>query len=57
MFGSHPAVTPSDPAVIVPIAGAAWYALLRKCVSELGEDQEAISNVFGSNAAQYYGLN
>ncbi|KAL1408165.1 hypothetical protein Q8F55_004969 [Vanrija albida] len=57
VFGSHPAVAPTDPAVIVPITGAEWYALLRKCVSELGEDQDAVSSVFGSNAAEYYGLN
>ncbi|TXT13378.1 hypothetical protein VHUM_00745 [Vanrija humicola] len=56
VFGSQPALLPTDPAVIVPISGAEWYRVLRKCVSELGEDADALSGVFGSNAAEHYGL-
>ncbi|CAK9784317.1 hypothetical protein CC85DRAFT_284854 [Cutaneotrichosporon oleaginosum] len=56
VFGSQPALPPTDPAIIVPVSGAAWYALLRKCVSELGEESEAMTAIMGKNAEEVYGL-
>lgn len=56
VFGSQPAVPPTDAALIVPISGAAWYSLLRKCVSELGEEHEAMTAIMGANAVKLYDL-
>ncbi len=56
MFGSQPALPPSDPAIVVPVRGAAWYALLRKCISELGEEGDAMTAIMGKNAEEVYGL-
>lgn len=57
VFGSAPALPPTDPEVIVPVSGAAWYALLRKCIAELGEDQESMTKIIGANAFGLYGFN
>lgn len=60
VFGSQPAVDvknhPDAEHLVVPIEGAEWYALVRKCIAELGEDQQAMTAVMGSNAAAYYSL-
>lgn len=56
VFGSQPALAPSDPAIAVPVSGAAWYALLRKCISELGEESEAMTAVMAKNAEALYNL-
>lgn len=56
IFGSQPALPPTDPDVIVPISGAAWYTLLRRCVSELGEEHEAMTAIMGVNAVKLYDL-
>jgi predicted TIM-barrel fold metal-dependent hydrolase len=61
-FGTHRIIFGSteaakyDSDVSVPITGAAWYALLRKTVSELGQDQEAMNHIMGQNAEELYGL-
>jgi len=56
VFGSNEAAVNTDDHVSVPITGAKWYALLRKTVSELGQDQEAMNHVMGENAQELYGL-
>ena len=33
-----------------------WYGVLRKCLTELGEVEEAVTGVFGENAKQVYRL-
>jgi len=39
---------------IVP--SAEWYAVLRKCFAELGEDEEAMTGLMGGNAQSVYDL-
>jgi hypothetical protein len=39
-----------------PVPSDEWYTLFRKCITELGEDAEAVSEVMGKNAALVYGL-
>lgn len=56
MFGSTEAYRQDDPHVSVPIKGPEWYALLRKCISELGEDEESMTKVMGANAVDLYAL-
>jgi hypothetical protein len=33
-----------------------WYTVLRKCITELGEDEEAVTGVLGGNAGTVYAL-
>lgn len=54
IFGSQPALSPKDAEVACPARGEDWYFLLRKCVSELGEDSAAMTHVMGSNAVEAY---
>ncbi|BEJ03781.1 hypothetical protein CcaverHIS641_0109560 [Cutaneotrichosporon cavernicola] len=56
VFGSQPALAPSDPATVVPVSGAAWYVLLRKCIAELGEESEAMTAIMAKNAEELYNL-
>lgn len=62
VFGSIPAAASAgeapkpDSGVIVPISGAKWYALFRKCVSELGEDRHAMTDIMAANAERLYAL-
>lgn len=63
VFGSIPAaasasnVTAEHPGVIVPLSNAKWYALLRKCVAELGEDRVALTDIMAANAERLYAFN
>jgi predicted TIM-barrel fold metal-dependent hydrolase len=64
IFGSFPALPIADlvngreEAVSLeqPISTDEWYAVLRKVISELGEDGEAMTGVMGRNAAEVYDL-
>lgn len=61
VFGSIPAAASAgdvsaDKDVIVPISGARWYALFRKCVAELGEDRAAMTDIMAANAERLYAL-
>ncbi|WVO15753.1 hypothetical protein L204_103415 [Cryptococcus depauperatus] len=64
IFGSFPALPLADLEHISsvkgqlkqPISNDEWYAVLRKCVSELGEVTEAMTAIMGGNAAMVYDL-
>ncbi|ORY21479.1 hypothetical protein BCR39DRAFT_553579 [Naematelia encephala] len=64
IFGSDPALTIEDLKnntlnivdLAQPIPSGEWYALLRKSVAELGEGEEAMSDIMGGNAAGVYQL-
>lgn len=64
IFGSFPALPlpelvrarQEDVPLHQPISNEEWYAVLRKVVSELGEDAEAITEVMGGNGAKVYEL-
>lgn len=49
----HP-LTPVE--LVQPISENEWYTILRKTLTELGEDAESVGAIFGSNAATVYGL-
>ncbi|ADV24297.1 hypothetical protein I305_04979 [Cryptococcus gattii E566] len=66
IFGSSPALPLSDLEHVShthtvgeleqPISNGEWYAVLRKCVAELGEGVEEMTGVMGANAAAVYDL-
>lgn len=66
IFGSSPALPLSDLKHVShthtvgeceqPISNGEWYAVLRKCVAELGEGMEEMTGVMGANAAGVYDL-
>ncbi|OWZ71946.1 hypothetical protein AYX14_02622 [Cryptococcus neoformans] len=66
IFGSSPALPLSDLKHVShthtvgeceqPISNGEWYAVLRKCVAELGEGVEEMTGVMGANAAGVYDL-
>ncbi|RSH79393.1 uncharacterized protein EHS24_001439 [Apiotrichum porosum] len=59
VFGSTPAVTvtkDTESHLVVPVQGAEWYALLRKCIAEMGQDAAAMTDIMGRNATEYYKL-
>lgn len=60
IFGSHPAVQAADgpdaSGLVRPVPPSKWYGFLRRCVSELGEGEEAMTAIMGGNAAGVYEL-
>lgn len=66
IFGSSPALPLSDLEHVShthtvgeleqPISNGEWYAVLRKCVAELGQGVEEMTGVMGANAAGVYDL-
>ncbi|GFZ49035.1 hypothetical protein JCM24511_06785 [Saitozyma sp. JCM 24511] len=64
IFGSFPALPlpelvrarQEDVPLHQPISNEEWYAVLRKVVSELGEDAEAMTEIMGGNGAKVYEL-
>jgi predicted TIM-barrel fold metal-dependent hydrolase len=64
IFGSFPALPlaelvrarQEDMPLDQPISNEEWYAVLRKVVSELGEDAEAMTEIMGGNGAKVYEL-
>lgn len=66
IFGSSPTLPLSDLKHVShthtvgeceqPISNGEWYAVLRKCVAELGEGVEEMTGVMGANAAGVYDL-
>ncbi|WVF70161.1 hypothetical protein IAT40_004949 [Kwoniella sp. CBS 6097] len=64
IFGSTPALPLPDLTKVSPIPGdleqpisnGEWYSVLRKVVSELGENKEEMTGVMGGNAAKVYAL-
>ncbi|KAK4684553.1 hypothetical protein P7C73_g5623, partial [Tremellales sp. Uapishka_1] len=49
-------ITPSPVKLEQPLSSDEWYATLRKCVSELGENEDEISAIMAGNAAAVYSL-
>ena len=60
IFGASPALPLSELAkgktIEQPISVGEWYAVLRRCLAEMGEGEPAMSEVMGGNAMKVYGL-
>ena len=64
MFGSSTALTESvlsevwlgGREIIMAVPSSEWYAVLRKCLAELGEDEMAMTAIMGGNAADVHEL-